>query len=199
MKKWIFLLVMMALSFSVKAQVTFGARAGIAYTSLTQIIDEEVTYGGRVGFNVAGLMDIPLSRKFSLRPELSFISQGGAYSLEFREEETLWQRYKRNYYAVQVPVSLTYKMFRNEWEFGVYGGPSFSLSTPVKEREGLDERRFRTFDVGAGAGFYVERYNLFFTIYTNTGLVDRLEEKRPGESHIYQNNVTFSFGYLFRK
>ena len=199
MKKWIFILVLIGLSLSVKAQITFGARAGIAYTSLTQTIDEEVTYGGRVGFNVAGLMDIPLSRQFSLRPELSFLSQGGAYSLEFREKETLWQRYKRNYYAVQVPINFTYKMFVNEWQLGAYVGPSISLSTQVKEREGLEERKFRTFDTGIGAGFYVERQNLFFTIYCHTGLIDRLEEKRPGESHIYQNNVIFSFGYWFRK
>ena len=199
MKKWIFIPVLMWLTLSVKAQITFGARAGIAYTSLTQVIDEEVTYGGRIGYNIAGLMDIPLHRKFSLRPELSFLSQGGAYSLEFREKETLWQRYKRNYYAVQVPINFTYKMFVNEWQFGAYGGPSFSLSTKVKEREGLEERRFRTFDIGIGAGFYVERNNLFFTIYSHTGLVDRLAEKRHGESHIFQNNVIFSFGYWFRK
>ena len=199
MKKWLFIPVFIGLSLSSKAQVIFGARAGIAYTSLTQIIDEEVTYGGRVGFNVAGLMDIPLNRKFSFRPELSLLSQGGAYSLEFREKETLWERYKRNYYAVQVPFNFVYKMFRNEWQFGVYGGPSISLSTKVKEREGLEERKFRSFDVGIGAGFYVERNDLFFAIYANTGLVDHLEEKRPDESHIYQNNVIFSFGYWFWK
>ena len=199
MKKWIYIPVFIGLSLSVKAQITFGARAGIAYTSLTQTINEEVTYGGRMGYNVAGLMDVPLSSKFSLRPELSFVNQGGAYSLEFMQEKTFWTRYKRNYYTVQIPLNLTYKLFLNEWKIGVYSGPTASLSTQVKEREGLEERKFRTFDIGIGAGFYVEYFNLFFTIYSHTGLVDRLEEKRPGESHIYQNNVVFSFGYWFRK
>jgi hypothetical protein len=199
MKKWICLPVLLGLSLIAEAQVTFGIRAGIAYTSLTQMIDEEVTYGGRMGLNMAGLMDIPLSQKFALRPELSFISQGGAYSLEFMAEETFWQRYKRNYYSIQVPLNITYKIFLHEWQIGVYGGPTISLSTQVTEREGLEERRFRSFDVGIGAGFYVERQNLFFTIYSHSGLVDRLEEKRPGESHILQNNVIFSFGYWFRR
>ena len=199
MKKWLFIPVFIWLTLPVKSQIAFGARAGIAYTSLTQIIDEEVTYGGRVGFNIAGMLDVPISRKFSLRPELSFLSQGGAYSLEFREKETIWERYKRNYYAIQIPVNFAYKIFVNEWQFGAYGGPTVSLSTKVKEREGLEERRFRTFDIGAGAGFYVERRNLFFTIYSHTGLVDRLAEKRPNESNLYQNNVIFSFGYWFRK
>ena len=200
MKKWIFIPVFVWLSLSGKAQITFGLRGGVAYTSLTQIVNEELTYGGRVGFSVAGLMDIPLERKFSLRPELSFISQGGAYSLEFTKEETFWQRYKRNYYSVQIPVNLTYKIVtNNEWQIGAYGGPTVSLSTRVKEREGFEERRFRSHDVGIGAGFYVQYYNLFFTIYSHTGVLDRLEEKRPNESHLYQNNMVFSFGYWFRR
>ena len=199
MKKWLFILLFIGLSLPVEAQVTFGARAGIAYTSLTQTINEEVTYGGRIGYNVAGLMDIPLSHRFSLRPELSLMSQGGAYSLEFTKDKTFWERYKRNYYTVQVPVHLTYKMRLNEWKIGAYSGPTVSISSQVKEREGLEVRRFRSFDIGIGAGFYVEYYNLFFTIYSHTGLVDRLEEKRPRESHIYQNNLIFSFGYWFRK
>jgi hypothetical protein len=198
MKKWIFIHLLLGLACSVQAQVTFGARAGVAYTSLTQTIDEDVTYGGRVGYSIAGLLDIPLHRKFSLRPELSFISQGGAYSLEFAEEKPFWGRYRRNYYAVQIPVNFAYKILVNEWQFGIYGGPSVSLSTQVKEKEGLEERRFRTFDTGIGVGFQVEYYNLFFTIYSHSGLLDRLGKKYPGESRIYQNNVIFSFGYWFR-
>ena len=199
MKKWLLIYLIVGFSLSAKAQVTFGARGGITYTSLTQTINEEVTYGGRVGFNVAGLMDIPFHRRLSLRPELSFINQGGAYSLEFKKDETFWARYKRNYYAVQIPLNLTYKMLLNGWQIGVYGGPSASLSTQVKEKEGLEERRFRSFDIGMGTGFYVEYQNVFFTIYSHTGLLDRLADKRPHESHIYQNNVIFSFGYWFRK
>ena len=198
MKKWLFIYLILCLAFSAKAQLSFGARAGITYTSLTQVIDGDVTYGGRVGFSVAGMLDIPLNRVFSLRPEPSFISQGGAYSLEFTEEP-FWKRYKRNYYAVQIPVNITYKIFLNEWQIGIYCGPTVSLSTPVIEREGWEERRFRTFDMGIGAGFYVQYYNLFFTIYSHPGLLDRLEEKRPNESRIYQNNVMFSFGYWFRR
>jgi hypothetical protein len=198
MKKWIFIHLIIGLSLAAKAEITFGIRAGINYTSMTQLIDGDVVYGGRAGFSAAGLMDIPLSRKFALRPELSFISQGGGYTLEYIKEPP-WERYRRNYYSVQIPVNFTYKITKNDWQFGIYGGPSVSLSTQVKETEGLEERKFRPLDIGVGAGFYVEYHKVFFTIYTHSGLLDRLEEKRPNESYIYQNNVMFSFGYWFRK
>jgi len=199
MKKWIFAYLILCVTFTTHAQLTFGARAGVTYTSLTQEIDGVVTYGGRIGYSVAGLLDIPLNRNFSLRPEIALISQGGAYSLEFMEEP-FWKRYKRNYFTVQIPANFSYLVYRNnEWQIGVYAGPTISLSTKITEREGLEERRFRTFDVGIGEGFYVQYYNLFFTIYSHSGLLDRLEDKFPNESRLFQNNVMFAFGYWFRR
>jgi hypothetical protein len=217
MKKWICIYIFLSgFSFFGKAEITFGARAGFSYTSLTQKLNEEVSYGGRVGFAVAGLMDMPLSQRFSLRPELAFISQGGAYSLEYIKDVPYWERYKRNYYSVMIPINLSYQIMsgaahvnhvegltinvlRNDWQVGVYGGPSVTLSSQVKETENFEVRRFRPFDIGMGVGFYVEYQKFFFTIYSHTGLLDRLEVRHPNESHLYQNNVMFSFGYWLRR
>ena len=218
MKKWIYIyIIVTGFSLAGKAEITFGVRAGLTYTSLTQKLNDEVSYGGRLGYSMAGLMDVPLSQRFSLRPELAFISQGGAYSLEYMHETPYWERYKRNYYSVMIPVNFSYKLMigaanvvqpannitvnflRNDWQVGVYGGPSVTLSSRVKETEDFEVRRFRPFDVGLGVGFYVEYQKFFFTIYSHTGLLDRLEARRPHESRLYQNNVMFSFGYWFRK
>ncbi|MDR1896798.1 MAG: PorT family protein [Prevotellaceae bacterium] len=200
MKKWMFTGFIIMFSSAVNAQITFGIRAGISYASLTQIIEEQVTYGGRVGFSVAGLMDIPLSRKFSLRPELSFASLGGAYYLEYMAENPIHFRVEQNeynYYSIQVPIHLAYKIMVNDWRFGVYGGPSVSVSTQIREEKVPDERKFRPFDIGSGMGFYVECRKVFFSIYTYTGFIDRQTRKQANESQLYQNNVTFSFGYWF--
>jgi hypothetical protein len=190
------------LSCSVKAQVTLGLRAGVSYASLTQIVEEEVTYGGRVGFSIAGLMDIPLSRRFSLRPELAVMNLGGAYYIEYAVDNhprLEIERRKCNYYAIQVPVNFVYKIPVNDWQFGVYGGPSVSISTQVREKGILEEeeRKFRPFDIGAGVGLYVQHRKVFFSIYSHTGFLDRQTRKQPNESQLYQNNVTFSFGYWF--
>jgi hypothetical protein len=201
MRKWIGIGIVAMCSCFVEAQVTFGGRAGVSYASLTQIVDEEITYGGHVGFSVAGLMDIPLSPKFSLRPELAFVNLGGTYYIEYVSDRRPYldmERRKCNYYSIQVPVNFTYKIHLNNWRFGVYGGPSVSVSTQVREKGFQDEREFRPVDIGAGAGLYVQHRQVFCSIYTHTGFLDRQTRKQPNESQLYQNNVTLSFGYWFR-
>jgi hypothetical protein len=154
-----------------------------------------------VGFSVAGLMDIPLSRKFSLRPELSVVNLGGNYYVKYAIENQPYiqiERRKCNYYSAQVPINLAYKISVSDWQFGVYAGPSISLSTPFREKGFLEEdRTFRPFDIGAGAGLYVQHRKVFFSIYTYNGFLDKQIRKLPDESQLYQNNVTFSFGYWF--
>jgi hypothetical protein len=187
-------------SFDAGARVGFGVRAGLSYASLTQIVDEKVTYGDRLGVCVAGLVDIPLSRKFSLRPELVVLNLGGSYDVEYVTEGQPYlrvERVKSSYYSLQVPVNFTYKILVNNWQFGVYGGPSLSVSTPVREKVLPEERRFRPFDVGMGVGFYVQHRRLFTSIYTHSGLVDRRTRKQSHESQLYQNSVALSLGYWF--
>jgi hypothetical protein len=104
--------------------------------------------------------------------------------------------------GTSIPIetgNLTTTFLRNDLQVGVYGGPSITLSSQVKETEDFEVRRFRPFDVGVGIGLYVEYHKVFFTIYTHTGLLDRLEARHPNESKLYQNNVMFSFGYWFKK
>lgn len=186
------------LSWSMEAKLTWGVRAGLAYSSLTQIIDEEVTYGGRLGFSVAGLADIPFSRKFSLYPELAFLNQGGAYSYVYMvDNEVREGRHTCNYYSLQLPINLAYKIYFNEWKLGILAGPFISLSTREREHHDWNVRDFRSFDVGAGTGLYVEYSRVYFSVYACTGFINKLRERQPPESEIYQNNLTFSFGYWF--
>jgi hypothetical protein len=200
MKKWICMSLMALFSFDAGAQVGFGIRAGVSYASLTQIVDEKVTYGDRLGACVAGLVDIPLSRKFSLRPELVLLNLGGAYDVEYVTEGPYLkvERVKSSYYSLQIPLNFTYKIFVNNWQFGVYGGPALSVSTPVREKVlPAEERKFRPFDVGMGVGFYVQHRRLFTSLYTCSGLVDRRTRKQSHESQLYQNIVALSLGYWF--
>ena len=200
MKKWIYIGIVMSLVGGMKAQVTFGIRAGISYASLTQMIEEEVKYGGRIGFSMAGLTDIPLSSRFSLRPEIALVNLGGTYYMLYRTDKQIeMERHKSNYYSIQAPINVVYKIFSKDWQFGVYGGPSIAVSTQVREKTLREEERtFRPFDVGTGIGFYVQLRRVFSSIYMHTGILDRQTRKSSGESQLYQNNVVFSLGYWFR-
>ncbi|MDR2469323.1 MAG: PorT family protein [Tannerella sp.] len=200
MKKWICIGIATLLAGGMKAQIAFGIRAGISYASLTQLIEEEVRSGGRIGFSMAGLTDIPLSPRFSLRPEIAIVNLGGTYYMLYRTDKQIeMERHRSNYYSIQAPINMVYKIFSNDWQFGIYGGPSVAVSTQVREKTlREEERKFRPFDVGAGAGFYVQFRRVFSSIYVHTGILDRQTRKSSGESQLYQNNVVFSLGYWFR-
>ena len=71
---WAMLMIMPAVG-----QVTFGVRAGGAYSSLVQKVEGTYNAGARFGFSLAGLADIHLYKGLSLRPELAFVNQGGSF------------------------------------------------------------------------------------------------------------------------
>ena len=58
MKKYLLLLLAGLWTCAAQAKIIPGVRLGLSYNQLTQIVDEEVTYGGRIGFEAAGLLDI---------------------------------------------------------------------------------------------------------------------------------------------
>ena len=198
MKKYCLLLLAYLVASAAQAKITPGLRLGLAYNQLTQIVDEEVTFGGRIGFEAAGLLDVPLSQRFSLVPELSVANQGGSYDYAYlRNDLLITGRHTCSYYTFSLPVNLVCKIRLADWPLGIMGGPFVSLSTRERERHEWITRDFRTFDVGAGAGLYVEYHSVFFSVYGRTGFIDKLRQKQPFDSQVYQNSVALSFGYRF--
>lgn len=198
MKKYSLLLLACLCTCAAQARIVPGLRLGLAYSQLTQIVDEEVSYGGRIGLEAAGLLDIPLTNRFSLVPELSFANQGGAYNyLYLRDDLIITGRHTCRYYTFSLPVNLVYKIRFADWQLGIQAGPFLSLSTRERERHEWISRDFRTLDVGAGAGLYVEYRAVFFSVYGRTGFIDKLRQKQPFDSQVYQNSVALTFGYRF--
>ena len=91
----------------------------------------------------------------------------------------------------------------------VFAGPTFdwSLFGKMKSREtnpdlhfGVSEEKdLKPCDFGMNVGLSVEYSNFFFSVSSLCGMIDRRALKRDGETSVYQNNVTFSLGYYFRK
>lgn len=63
MRKIGLLLIAVMMILPAMAQVAFGVRAGGAYSSLIQKVEDRYEAGARFGFSIAGLADIPLSKK----------------------------------------------------------------------------------------------------------------------------------------
>lgn len=195
------------------AQVTFGVRGGLAYSSLVQKIDNNYRSGARFGFSVAGLTNIPLYKRLSLQPEVAFVHQGGNYLSKISEgdgTDLAYPKTKCNYYSILVPVNLVYTFQFTDVYFSVMAGPAvdFSLFGKMRTKENVDtdivfgksgEADLQTFDLGVNLGLQVEYSNFFFSVSALCGTLDRRTSKHDGESSLYQNNVTFSLGYYFRK
>ena len=195
------------------AQVTFGVRGGLAWSSLVRKIDNNYRSGARFGFSVAGLTNIPLYKRLSLQPEVAFVHQGGNYLSNIPDEEgtgRIYPKTKCNYYSILVPVNLVYTFQFTDVYFSVMAGPAvdFSLFGKMKTKENVNtdiifgqsgEADLKTFDLGVNLGLQVEYSNFFFSVSALCGTLDRRTSKHDGESSLYQNNVTFSLGYYFRK
>lgn len=202
------LIAVMLMTLPLSAQVTFGVRAGGAYSSLIQKINDKAEAGARFGFSVAGLMDIPLCGNWSLRPELAFVNQGGGY-YSGQEMGGMALYNKCWYYSMQIPVNVAYTFTFTDVRLSLFAGPAFdwSLFGKMNSREikpdllfGVSEEKdLKPCDLGVNMGLGVEYSNFFFSVNAMCGTIDRRATKRENESSVYQNNVTFSLGYYFRR
>ena len=211
MKKLVVFILGLVLSIvSASAQVEFGVRFGGAYSSLIQRLDKSYESGGRFGFSLAGLMQLPIYKGLSFVPEVGLIYQGGDYySYPAREGMTTHNLYK--YYSLQVPFDLAYTFKISDVRLAVFAGPTLDISLTGKmkmEDTGIEsdiefgkkeEPNLRTLDLGVNVGLSVEYSRFFFSINNVAGVLDRRTVKRQDESTLFQNNVTFSVGYFFRK
>lgn len=209
MRKIVCLIIALAMILPAMAQVSFGMRVGGAYSSLVQKIEDESESESRFGFSVAGLADIPLSKnkKWSLRPEVAFVNQGGAYYSDQDTEEPLFN--KCWYYSLQVPVNVAYTFTFTDVRLSVFGGLAFdwALFGRMRSRESDKDLHFgvsegkdlKTCDLGISFGADIEYNRFFLALNAICGTIDRRATKREGETSVYQNNVTVSLGYYFRR
>lgn len=190
----------------VLSQITYGVRAGVSYSALIQNVEDENKVGARAGFSVGGLVDFPVYRRFSIRPELSFVNQGGSFYSRI-EGQLSTVRNKYSYYSIQLPVNIVYNIPISGVRMSVMMGPAvdYSLFGSRKSQGVRQDLVFgqdqvsdlKKWDVGVNMGLAVKYEQVFFSINALCGGLDRRGLKNEGESRLFQNNVTFSFGYFF--
>jgi hypothetical protein len=159
-----------------------------------------------LGGSIAGLMDIPFYERFSFRPEVIWAYQGGSFfsGLNESNEYTLTNSVKGH--ALQVPLNVAFNIPISDVKMAVFAGPAFDfrLNDKLKTKAHVEEpvatptQKIRPFDFGINTGISVEYKNVFFSISSLYGALDRRKEKIQNDAHVYQNNLTFSLGYFFR-
>jgi hypothetical protein len=194
------------LSVPASAKVYWGARAGVAYSSLVQKIDLANRSGSCLGYSVAVLSDIPFYERFSFRPEVALVYQGGSFLSGPVVDGLYLLRHKIGNYSLSPSLNFAFNIPLSDVKMAVYGGPAcdFHLRDNMSTREMGDEalpsteKNVKSFDLGINVGISVEYKCVFFSINALSGALDRRTDKTENESSVYQNNLTFSLGYFFR-
>ncbi len=189
MKKVLLSLVVIATTvFASQAQVSYGAKAGANLYNFSG--DDADGFDSKIGFNVGGFVNIPVSETFSVQPELVFSAEGAKTSIS-----SVDANYNMNY--LNIPIMLQYN---NPSGFYAEAGPQIGLlmSAKVKvdsESEDVkDSFKGTNISLGVGVGYrlpnglgFGARYNLGLGNLVDEGDVD---VKLSG----FQLGVSFKFG-----
>lgn len=130
------------------ASTTFGIKGGLNMSNFNGDADTD----GKTGFYVGGLVDIAVSEKFHVQPELLYSMEGA--------DDDLGINYLR------IPVMAKYYVAEG---FSLQAGPELALKVSTEE-DFLDDITTSTdFAIGIGAGYELSN-GLMFDLRYNAGL-----------------------------
>tara|TARA_R110002049_G_scaffold28772_5_gene98153 strand:- start:2460 stop:3053 length:594 start_codon:yes stop_codon:yes gene_type:complete len=174
--------------------VRFGAKAGLNIASIGG--DAYVTgfsgFDSRTSFHLGGLVEIPITEKISVQPEVLYSSQGSKFNFGFGSNPDV----KLDY--INVPILGKYHIIE-----GLSGelGPVIGVLVNAKATgDGEDEdikEFYKSTDIGVAIGAsYRLPMGVFFSLRYNKGVTDINDD--PDISAKNQNNVfQVSAGYSF--
>lgn len=190
------------------AQVVLGVRAAGAYSSMIQKVEGVAESGAHFGYGAAGIMEIPLRKRLLLRPEIIFLNQGGRFHALRGNDSHVLYPFECDYYSLQIPANVQFVFTTPEIMFSVFGGPYLDMSLWGRIKEdgasrpisfgGHAHNDLKRFDLGINLGLGVEYNKFFFSVQAFCGTLNRNAGHKDGVSSVYQNNVAFSLGYMFR-
>ncbi|MDR0538251.1 MAG: PorT family protein [Tannerellaceae bacterium] len=189
------------------SQLSWGVRTGLSHTSMVQQMDLYYRSGWKIGGSVAGLLDIPFYRRFSFRPEVALVYQGGNFVSGVDDDESYAWLNNFKGYSLQPSFNLAYNIPISGVKLIIFLGPAFDFHFKDRlvveqsdtEASSSDEQALvKAFDFAVNSGISVEFKGAFFQIASLSGIIDRRERTLGNDSPVYQNNITFSLGYFFR-
>jgi outer membrane protein with beta-barrel domain len=162
-------------------ELRIGAKAGVNFASVGGDFTDD--YDGRTSFHIGGLVEIPISEKFAVQPELLYSSQG------FKVEDsdnfagttiTYKDVIKLDY--INIPIMAKYYIIDG---LSAEAGPQFGILVSAKDdyevsgggedESGDDDIKdfYNTLDIGFGFGASYRLNNgVFFSARYVIGLTD---------------------------
>lgn len=184
MKKLLLVLLVVSFTGVANAQdLTFGAKAGVNFASLTG--DDVEDIDGRTSFHLGMIAEFLLSEKFAIQPEVLYSSQGAKAS----DEDSEW---KLDY--VSIPVMAKYFVTEG---LSLEAGPYVAFNVVSEfDMEGItvdleDETESTDFGAAFGLGYQLPM-GLFFQGRYAMGLTD-ISSEGDAKNGVFQ----LSLGYRF--
>ncbi len=179
MKKLLLIVFVVALTYNMNAQTTFGVKAGVNFASAGG--DDADGLDSRTSFHVGGVATIGVSEKFSIQPELLYSSQGASEGSDDLKLDYL-----------NVPVLAKIMVAEG---FSVEVGPQIGILLSA-DADGEDVKEFfksSEFSGAIGLGYQMETGLNFSARYTlglgNIADVDDGDWK----NNVFQVSVGYSF------
>lgn len=180
-------------------EVKYALKGGLNIASL---IDGENGYDARGGFHIGGLVELKLSEKFYIQPELLFSQQGtkgkfsGFVGSSFSEIENTIK-----YDYLNIPVMLKFYITK---EFSVLAGPQIGFLLTGKSKikvdsvevevDAKDELNKVDFGCNFGVGYDFTK-NIFAEARYNLGFTEIAKEDNVlnGRNEVIQISVGYKF------
>ncbi|MDR2424843.1 MAG: PorT family protein [Prevotellaceae bacterium] len=207
MKKVCLVILGVAFTLVLNAQVRYGVKAGGTLSNVFMSIEGQKESGNmKIGVQAGGLLEYSFSESFALQPELLYVLNGTS-DKEEGVEMTM------SFHNIQLPINLKYKIGADNLKFYATAGPYLGyiaagrakastsangvnasasmdiFATPLKE-----ELQLKRFDFGVGVGLGVEISKMLIGVGYQFGLANL-----TGATGASLKTGTFnlSIGYFF--
>lgn len=220
MKKLLLLLFILSYIQITKAQnITYGVKGGANFASFIQNFDAPLDYKYKLGYQIGGFVNIKLSDKFYLQPELLYSLQGAKFDSNFlssvlppilNEEPLFADNFSgtENHYNIILPITIQY--FLSE-KIKVSFGPQIDYlfhiaydgfeNTTVEDQNNVAEDSFSTseFNLGLILGFGYDlnkkmglelRYNYGFN-HLFKGVLGNFDNPFKQRNSVFQLNFEY--------
>lgn len=186
-------------------ELRLGAKVGVNFSSISG--DENEFLSGLTSFHIGGLVEIPISEKFSIQPELLYSMQGATEEYSVIPNGGFGVKYENDLKLdyINIPIMAKYYVING---LSIEAGPQFGILVSAKaegeltelemrESESFDKDvkdSFKTFDIGFGLGasFRLDS-DVFLSLRFNKGISQINEDLDYNHPHDYPGDYNYSY------
>lgn len=196
----------MAFVFANAQEVKFGVKGGLNISDFSGDT-EGIDLKSKAGFNVGGFVEIKLSDKFAIQPELLYSTQGPKAVNQIGEMNGVTYNGDVCFNLSYINVPVMFKYYVAE-KFNIEAGPQIGFLTSAKTKTTIDgwdgsneldvKDIFESIDFGLnlGAGYdFTDHFSA--GVRYNLGLANIAKTESGDDSKLHNNVFSLSVGYKF--